>query len=89
MQFGILNFNFGLLFDNLTCTMLLIICVISFFVHIYSVEYMKNDPFLCRFISYLSLFTVFMEILVTADNLIQMFIGWEGVGLCSYLLINF
>src|SRR6202042_1161459 len=77
------------LFDNLTCTMLLIICLISFFVHIYSVEYMKNDPFFCRFVSYLSLFTFFMEILVTSDNLIQMFIGWEGVGLCSYLLINF
>ena len=89
MQIGIFNFKFGLLFDNLTCTMLLIICLISFFVHIYSVEYMKNDPFFCRFVSYLSLFTFFMEILVTSDNLIQMFIGWEGVGLCSYLLINF
>jgi NADH-quinone oxidoreductase subunit L len=89
LKIGLINLNFGLLFDNLTCIMLLIICWISFFVHLYSIEYMKKDPFLCRFMSYLSLFTFFMEILVTADNLIQMFIGWEGVGICSYLLINF
>jgi len=89
IKIGIINLNFGLFFDNLTCIMLLIICWISFFVHLYSIEYMEKDAFLCRFLSYLSLFTFFMEILVTADNLIQMFIGWEGVGLCSYLLINF
>ena len=58
-------------------------------VHLYSTEYMKTDPHLPRFMSYLSLFTFFMLILVTADNFIQMFVGWEGVGLCSYLLINF
>ena len=69
--------------------MLLIITGISFLVHVYSVGYMSHDPFICRFISYLSLFTFFMLFLVTADNFLQMFIGWEGVGLCSYLLINF
>jgi len=69
--------------------MLVIILCISFFVHLYSLGYMKQDPHLLRFISYLSLFTFFMLVLVTADNFLQMFIGWEGVGLCSYLLINF
>ena len=58
-------------------------------VHLYSTEYMAHDPHLSRFMSYLSLFTFFMLILVTADNFVQMFVGWEGVGLCSYLLINF
>lgn len=60
-----------------------------FYCSLYSLSYLGKDPHLCRFISYLSLFTFFMEILVTADNLIQLFFGWEGVGLCSYLLINF
>lgn len=69
--------------------MLLVITSISFFVHLYSLEYMSHDPFLNRFISYLSLFTFFMLVLVTSDNFLQLFIGWEGVGLCSYLLINF
>ena len=67
-------------------------CVVTFvssIVHLYSTEYMAHDPHLPRFMSYLSLFTFFMLILVTADNFIQMFVGWEGVGLCSYLLINF
>ena len=62
---------------------------ISSLVHLYSIEYMSHDPHLPRFMSYLSLFTFFMMILVTADNYIQMFLGWEGVGLCSYLLISF
>jgi len=69
--------------------MLFIIITISFCVHVYSVEYMYNDPHLCRFLSYLSLFTFFMLMLVTAGNLLQLFLGWEGVGFCSYLLINF
>ena len=67
-------------------------CVVTFvstLVHLYSTEYMSHDPHLPRFMSYLSLFTFFMLILVTADNFVQMFVGWEGVGLCSYLLINF
>jgi proton-translocating NADH-quinone oxidoreductase chain L len=81
--------TFGLLFDSLTCTMLLLILVISTAVHIYSLGYMAEDPYLTRFLGYLSLFTFFMIFLVTADNFLQMFIGWEGVGLCSYLLINF
>jgi len=77
------------MFDSLTVTMCCVVTFISFLVHLYSTEYMSHDPHLSRFMSYLSLFTFFMLILVTADNFIQMFVGWEGVGLCSYLLINF
>lgn len=69
--------------------MVFIICTISWSVHIYSLSYMSHDPYLPRFLSFLSLFTFFMLILVTSNNLLQLFIGWEGVGLCSYLLINF
>ena len=76
-------------FDNLTATMLIIIMFISYLVHLYSFEYMFYDPHLNRFISYLSLFTFFMIVLVTSSNFIQLFLGWEGVGLASYLLINF
>lgn len=84
-----LNIDWGFLFDSLTVTMCCVVTFISFLVHVYSTEYMSHDPHLPRFLSYLSLFTFFMLILVTADNYIQMFVGWEGVGLCSYLLINF
>lgn len=83
------NLYWGFLFDTLTCVMLIVVTSISTLVHLYSTEYMSQDPHLPRFMSYLSFFTFFMLILVTADNLIQMFVGWEGVGLCSYLLINF
>jgi proton-translocating NADH-quinone oxidoreductase chain L len=76
-------------FDSLTCIMLVIVTFISSLVHLYSTEYMENDPHLQRFMSYLSLFTFFMLILVTANNFLQMFVGWEGVGVSSYLLINF
>lgn len=76
-------------FDSLTCIMLVIVTFISTLVHLYSIEYMENDPHKTRFMSYLSLFTLFMLILITANNFIQMFVGWEGVGLSSYLLINF
>lgn len=76
-------------FDSLTCIMLVIVTFISTLVHLYSIEYMENDPHKTRFMSYLSLFTLFMLVLVTANNFIQMFVGWEGVGLSSYLLINF
>lgn len=69
--------------------MLVIVTFISSLVHLYSTEYMEHDPHLTRFMSYLSLFTFFMLILVTANNFLQMFVGWEGVGVSSYLLINF
>lgn len=78
-----------LLGDNLTFSMIFVVTFISLLVHIYSSEYMSTDPHLTRFLSYLSLFTFFMLILITASNFIQMFVGWEGVGLSSYLLINF
>jgi len=81
--------DWGFQFDSLTVIMLIVVTFISSLVHLYSTEYMSHDPHLPRFMSYLSLFTFFMLILVTADNFIQLFVGWEGVGLCSYLLINF
>ena len=84
-----LNIDWGFMFDSLTVVMCCVVTFVSSLVHIYSTEYMAGDPHLPRFMSYLSLFTFFMLILVTADNFVQMFVGWEGVGLCSYLLINF
>lgn len=85
----ILNIEWVFLFDSLSVTMLIVVFFVSSLVHLYSLEYMSDDPHLIRFISYLSLFTFFMAILLSAGNLIQMFLGWEGVGLSSYLLINF
>lgn len=85
----LLQVNWGFLFDSLTVVMLVVVTFVSSLVHMYSGEYMNGDPHRPRFMSYLSLFTFFMLILVTADNYLQMFVGWEGVGLCSYLLINF
>jgi proton-translocating NADH-quinone oxidoreductase chain L len=79
----------GFYFDSLTVVMLIVITSVSSLVHLYSISYMGSDPHLPRFMSYLSIFTFFMIMLVTADNFIQMFFGWEGVGLASYLLINF
>ena len=84
-----LNVDWGFMYDSLTAVMCCVVTFISCLVHVYSMEYMSHDPHLPRFMSYLSLFTFFMLILVTADNFVQMFVGWEGVGLCSYLLINF
>ena len=81
--------SWGFQFDSLTVIMLVVVTFISTLVHLYSTEYMSHDPHLPRFMSYLSLFTFFMIILVTADNFVVLFVGWEGVGLCSYLLINF
>ena len=75
--------------DALTSTMLIVVTTVSFCVHMYSIGYMKEDKSKSRFMGYLSLFTFFMLILVTSDNLLQMFFGWEGVGLASYLLIGF
>jgi len=69
--------------------MLIVVCGVSSFVHLYSTEYMNGDPHLTRFMSYLSLFTGFMLLLVTADNFVVMFFGWEGIGLASFLLISF
>ena len=86
---GTLVLNFGLQFDAITIIMLTLVTTVSGLVHIYSTGYMSADPHLPRFMSYLSLFTFFMIVLVTADNFLQLFIGWEGVGVCSYLLINF
>jgi len=86
---GLFNCNWSFLFDTLTMVMLVVVTSISTLVHLYSSQYMAHDPHLSRFMSYLSLFTFFMIILVTGDNFVQMFVGWEGVGFCSFLLINF
>ncbi len=79
----------GFLFDSLTAVRLVVVTSISFLVHLYSTKYIGDDPHFPRFIAYLSFFTFFMLILVTAENFVQRFVGWEGVGLCSYFLINF
>jgi len=79
----------GFYFDSLTVSMCFTVTLISTLVHLYSTSYMSHDPHQPRFMAYLSLFTFFMLMLITADNFIQLFFGWEGVGLCSYLLINF
>lgn len=89
MDSGMLYISWGFMFDTLTVTMLVVVTSVSFLVHMYSIEYMESDPHIPRFMAYLSLFTFFMLILVTADNFVQLFVGWEGVGLASYLLINF
>ena len=81
--------HWSFLFDSITSVMIVIIHTISFFVQLYSFQYMKEDPHLKRFLLYLTLFTFFMLILVSSNTVVQMFIGWEGVGLASYLLINF
>ena len=79
----------GFRYDGLTAIMFLVVTMVSFCVHVYSCVYMYTDPFLTRFMSYLSLFTFFMLVLVSSSNLLVLFLGWEGVGLCSYLLIGF
>lgn len=81
--------SWGLVFDSLSVSMCLMVNFISSLVHLYSTSYMSHDPHQVRFMSFLSLFTFFMLMLVTSDNFLQLFFGWEGVGLCSYLLINF
>lgn len=86
---GLLNVSYGLQVDSIVSGMLILVTGVSTLVHLYSTSYMDGDPHLRRFMSYLSLFTFFMLILITSSNLVQLFIGWEGVGLCSYLLINF
>jgi NADH-quinone oxidoreductase subunit L len=86
---GDLQVSWSLRVDTLTAVMLVVVNTVSSLVHLYSIGYMDEDPYRPRFFSYLSLFTFAMLMLVTADNLVQMFFGWEGVGLASYLLIGF
>ena len=84
-----LQIHINFLFDEISLIMLFLVTSVSTAVHLFSLEYMKTDPSRNLFLSYLSLFTFFMLILITAGNFVQFFIGWEGIGLCSYLLINF
>jgi NADH-quinone oxidoreductase subunit L len=86
---GDLTANWALRVDSLTAVMLVVVTTVSSLVHVYSIGYMAEDPYTPRFFSYLSFFTFAMLMLVTADNLVQLFFGWEGVGLASYLLIGF
>ena len=86
---GALSINWMIRVDTLTAVMLVVVNTVSALVHIYSLGYMSHDEHQPRFFAYLSLFTFAMLMLVTADNLVQMFFGWEGVGLASYLLIGF
>src|SRR3954471_12888482 len=86
---GTLKVDWALRVDTLTAVMLVVVTTVSALVHLYSIGYMHDDPSRPRFFAFLSLFTFAMLMLVTADNLVQMFFGWEGVGLASYLLIGF
>ena len=86
---GSLDVNWSMLIDPLSAVMLVVVTSVSALVHIYSIGYMSHDPHKPRFMAYLSLFTFAMLMLVTSDNFIQLFFGWEGVGLCSYFLIGF
>ncbi|MEZ5756981.1 MAG: NADH-quinone oxidoreductase subunit L [Emcibacteraceae bacterium] len=86
---GDFNINWAFKIDTLTAVMLVVVNTVSCLVHIYSIGYMSHDPHIPRFMAYLSLFTFAMLMLVTSDNFVQMFFGWEGVGLASYLLIGF
>ena len=86
---GSLNVNWSIKIDSLSAVMLVVVTSVSALVHIYSIGYMSHDPHKPRFMAYLSLFTFAMLMLVTSDNFIQLFFGWEGVGLCSYFLIGF
>ncbi len=86
---GNLNVNWSIKIDPLSSIMIMVVTSVSALVHVYSIGYMSNDPHKPRFMSYLSLFTFSMLCLVVSDNFLQLFFGWEGVGLCSYLLIGF
>ena len=81
--------NWSIHIDALSAVMFIVVTYISFLVHLYSIGYMHDDRSIARFMSYLSLFTFFMLALVSADNFVQLFFGWEGVGVASYLLIGF
>jgi len=89
MKIGKVSINLSFLFDPLSIWMCLIITGVGCLIHIYSIGYMHDDPDAARFFSYLNLFSFFMLVLVISDNFLGLFIGWEGVGLCSYLLIGF
>ena len=89
LESGCLQADWALRIDTLTVVMLVVVNTVSALVHTYSIGYMHHDPDRPRFFAYLSLFTFAMLMLVTGDNLVQMFFGWEGVGLASYLLIGF
>ncbi len=86
---GSLDVNWSMNIDPLSSVMLVVVTLVSSLVHVYSIGYMSHDPHKPRFMAYLSLFTFAMLMLVTSDNFIQLFFGWEGVGLCSYFLIGF
>ncbi len=86
---GTLNVNWSIKIDAISSLMMVVVTLVSALVHIYSIGYMSHDPHKPRFMSYLSLFTFAMLVLVTSDNFLQLFFGWEGVGLCSYFLIGF
>ena len=86
---GLLDVNWSIKIDQLSAVMLVVVTLISAIVHVYSIGYMSHDPHQPRFMSYLSLFTFAMLVLVTSDNFLQLFFGWEGVGVCSYFLIGF
>ena len=89
ISFGNFSISFGLLLDQLSVTWLMVVTGIGFLIHLYSISYMHDDEGFSRFFSYLNLFIFFMLLLVLGNNFLVMFIGWEGVGLCSYLLIGF
>ena len=86
---GDLQINLGFLIDPLTCVMLLVVTGVGFLIHVYSVGYMHGEEGFARFFTYMNLFMVSMLVLVMGNNYVVLFIGWEGVGLCSYLLIGY
>ena len=86
---GGVNVSWSIRLDTLSGVMILVVTIVSSMVHVYSIGYMAEDKSIPRFMAYLSLFTFFMLALVTADNFVQLFFGWEGVGLMSYLLVGF
>jgi NADH:ubiquinone oxidoreductase subunit 5 (subunit L)/multisubunit Na+/H+ antiporter MnhA subunit len=88
-EVGTFNVSWNLYFDLLTAHMLFTVTSVSLAVHLFAVVYMRSDPHLTLFMSYLSLFTFFMLVLVTGDSLVMMLVGWEGIGVCSYLLIGY
>ena len=89
INFAQINLNFSIFLDPLTAIMFCVVTIVSSVVHLFSIGYMHEDKLRARFFCYLSLFTFAMLVLVSADNFIQLFLGWEGVGLCSYLLVGY